>query len=159
MKDIEIRPATKADAEAISALNREIQGIHAKAIARHFKEAGPDTFPPEEIATLISRPQSLFLIAHLASSPAGYVHAEIIRRPETSIQYAYDMIYIHSIGVSAAHRRLGVGTRLLDRVEEIAKSLGIASIALDVWSFNREARAFFSKAGLHAVHERLSKQL
>lgn len=159
MKDIEIRPATKADAEAISALNREVQGIHAKAIPWRFKEPGPDTFPREEVEALISRPDSLVLVAYLELSPVGYVYAEIVRKPESSTHYAYNAIYVHHISISTARRRRGVGTKLLECVEETARDLGIATVALDVWNFNREARTFFAGTGLRPYNERLWKRL
>ncbi len=65
------------------------------------------------------------------------------------------MIYVHHIGVEAQLRRSGAGTKLLDAVGDAAKALGIETIALDVWSFNVPAKAFFERSGLKPYNENL----
>jgi ribosomal-protein-alanine N-acetyltransferase len=53
------------------------------------------------------------------------------------------------------HRRRGVGGALLDAVRAAGQSVGIELVALDVWSFNDAARAFFQRHGFAAYNERL----
>jgi diamine N-acetyltransferase len=98
------------------------------------------------------------LIAEVESSPAGYIYAEIIDRPETSFNYAYQMIYIHHVSVRPTLRRQGVGRALLAAVKAEASKRDIRMISLDVWTFNDEARAFFSRSGFTARSERLWKR-
>ena len=86
-------------------------------------------------------------------SPLRY--AEIVRRPETSFHFAYEMIYLHHISVRPAYRRLGIGTRFLDAVRGAAQENNIKQIALDVWTFNEDARAFFRRHGFTPYNERL----
>jgi ribosomal protein S18 acetylase RimI-like enzyme len=155
MTDIHIRPAAPEDAQAISDLNRAVQAIHAAAMPWRFKEPGPDTLPPEEIHGLLAQEATLLFLAEAGSVSAGYVYAEVVRRPETSLTHAYDVIYVHHISVDTQFRRSGAGTKLLDAVKDAAKSLGISTIALDVWSFNAEAKAFFGRNGLKPYNENL----
>ena len=153
-----VRQATEADAGSISSLNTDVQAAHASAVPWLFKPAGPDTFPPDVVALLMDEPGNLVFIAEVESVPAGYVYAEIIDRPETSFNYAYQMIYIHHISVRSALRRQGVGRALLEAVQAEASKRDIHMISLDVWTFNDGARAFFSRSGFTAHSERLWKR-
>jgi ribosomal protein S18 acetylase RimI-like enzyme len=150
-----IRRATAADAAAVSALNADVQALHAEAQPRRFKPPGAATFPPEEAAALIAKPENIFLIADVASAPVGYVYAEVIRRAETPFQYALELVYIHHIGVRSQFRERDVGETLLDAVRAAAAQLKIELITLDVWSFNTNARAFFRRNGFTIYNERL----
>ena len=153
-----VREATEADAGSISSLNTDVQAAHASAVPWLFKPAGPDTFPPDVVALLMDEPGNLVFIAEVESVPAGYVYAEIIDRPETSFNYAYQMIYIHHISVRSVLRRQGVGRALLEAVQAEASKRDIQMISLDVWTFNDGARAFFSRSGFTAHSERLWKR-
>jgi len=152
---IEVRRAVTADAEAISALNADVQASHAAALPWRFKAPGPGTFPPTEVAALLTNPGRLVFIADFDATPASYAYAEVIRRPETSSQYANEMVYLHHISVRSEFRRRGIGGALLEAVRAAGRDMGITLLALDVWSFNEEARAFFRRHGFAPYNERL----
>src|SRR5215468_2362447 len=139
-----VRETTEADAGSISSLNTDVQAAHASAVPWLFKPAGPDTFPPDAVALLLDEP--------------GNLYAEIIDRPETSFNYAYQMIYIHHVSVRPTLRRQGVGRALVEAVQVEASKRDIHMISLDVWTFNDAARAFFSRGGFAAHSERLWKR-
>lgn len=153
--DIAIRRATEADAQGVSALNEHVQAIHAAALPQRFKPPGRDTFPPEAVKALLAEPQTILFVAHTGSTPTGYVYAEVVRRPESAFHYAYGMIYVHHISVSTEFRKQGTGRALLNAVRDEASKLGITTLALDVWTFNQEARSFFRRCGLSPYNVRL----
>src|SRR5271154_103691 len=107
--NVTVRRATADDAELIAALNVDVQAIHAAALPLRFKSASAESFDRAEPLDLLTDHQNLVFIADVEGQPAGYSYAEIIRRPETSLVYAYEMIYIHHISVRPAHRRCGGG--------------------------------------------------
>jgi GNAT superfamily N-acetyltransferase len=88
------------------------------------------------------------------ATAVGYASAEIVRRPETPFHHAYDMVYLHHLSVRSTHRRKGIGSALLDAVRQAATAVDIELIALDVWTFNAEARAFFNHHGFTTYNER-----
>src|SRR4029079_14883811 len=137
-----VRRAVALDAETLSSLNADVQAVHAAALPWRFKPPGPDTFPPQAAAAVLALPDNLIFIAEADGQPVGYAWAEIMRRPETSFHYAYEMIYLHHIRVRPTHRRLGVGAKLIESVRAAAREINISQIALDVWTFNEDARAF-----------------
>jgi GNAT superfamily N-acetyltransferase len=150
-----VRCATSADADLISALNADVQALHAAALPWWFKPVGPESFPPQAAAAVIASPANIVFIAEVDTVPVGYAYAEVVSRPETPWRYAYEMVYVHHIGVRSEHRRQGVGAALLDAVRTAAESRGITLVALDTWTFNEDARAFFRRQGFAPYNERL----
>jgi ribosomal protein S18 acetylase RimI-like enzyme len=150
---VTVRRATSADAELLSALNAEVQAIHAAALPATFKPPGPQS--AAATATLVNNPGNLILVAEIDGAPAGYVYASLSRHAETPWRHGYEMIYIHQIGVRAAYRRRGAGAALLAAVRAEAASRNVALLTLDVWSFNADARAFFQRQGFAPCQERL----
>jgi len=152
---IGVRRATAADAELVSVLNADVQAVHAVALPWRFKPPGPLSFPPTEASALLANVENLVLVAQVDGEPAGYAYAEIVHRPETSLTYAYEMLYVHHLSVRSEYRRKGVGSALLDAVRAAGLDLGITLLALDVWSFNEGASAFFRRHGFDPYNERL----
>jgi ribosomal protein S18 acetylase RimI-like enzyme len=150
-----VRRATVNDAELISSLNADVQAIHAAAMPFRFKPPGPGTFPPSAAAGLLTNPGNLVFVAEVDDIPAGYGYAEVIRRPETSFHFAFEMIYLHHISVRPEHRRGGVGEALIAAVRAAGQELGITLVSLEVYTFNEGARAFFRGQGFTPYTERL----
>jgi ribosomal protein S18 acetylase RimI-like enzyme len=150
---ITIRAATNADAPALVSLNADVQAIHAAALPWRFKPPGAYTAADAE--ALIGRPNYFALLAEIDRAPAGYAVAEVIRQPETGRHHPHAMIYVHEISVRETLRRRGVGRALMDAVKERGKELGFALIALDTWTFNEAALAFFQRYGLSPYNVRL----
>jgi diamine N-acetyltransferase len=152
---IAVRRATAADAELVSALNADVQAIHAAVMPWRFKPPNPDTFPAREVVALLEKPESLMFLAHADGKPAGYAYAEVVHRPETSLTFAFEMVHIHHVSVGSEFRRQGAGTALLDAVRASGLELGIELFLLDVWAFNDDARTFFQRNGFSRYTERL----
>jgi ribosomal protein S18 acetylase RimI-like enzyme len=153
--NIRVRRAQIADAAVLSALNTEVQALHAKGFPERFKPPGPDTFPAAEVAVLLGKAENLFFLAVADEKPAGYAYAEIVRRPETSLTHAYETVHVHHLLVKGECRRQGIGTALLAAARDAGLERGITLLTLDVWTFNEEARSFFRKNGFAPYIERL----
>jgi diamine N-acetyltransferase len=149
-----VRRAAVNDAPLIASLNADVQSIHAAALPWRFKPVNEGLYA-EEVAAFLAKPEIIVLIAEIGDDPAGYAHAETIRRLETSLTYAYEMILIQGISVRPAYRRRGVGTALIENVRTAGRKLGIGLVALDVWRFNDDAREFFRRQGFSVYNERL----
>ena len=57
----------------------------------------------------------------------------------------YDWLYVEFLAVSEAARGARVGTRLLDRAEELAQEMGLEGVVLD--TFRYQAPAFYAARG------------
>jgi GNAT superfamily N-acetyltransferase len=96
---------------------------------------------------------SYIFIGYANGAPAGYIYAQILRREETALRYAWERLYIHHISVSQAYQRQGIGQALMQAVIRVAKEHSISTIALDVWSFNTKARVFCAAQGFSVYNE------
>ena len=152
---VNVRRATVADAATISALNADVQAVHAAALPWLFKTPSADTFPPATAGAMLGRDDVLVYLAYLGDEPVGYAYAQVRRHPETSLQYAFDEIYLHHLSVRPSLRGRGIGGALLGAVRQAADDRDIRQVALDVWSFNERAEAFFLRHGFAAYNERL----
>jgi ribosomal protein S18 acetylase RimI-like enzyme len=152
---VEIRATTPEDAGTISALNTDVQQIHADAHPWRFKQPGPHTFTEKDAKDLLSKPDCFGFLAFDDGTPIGYVVAEVVRLPETPRRFAHELIYIHEISVRPGERRNGVGKSLLGAARAHGLSLGVPLVALDTWSFNEGALHFFQKNGFVPFNVRL----
>ena len=146
-----LRAATRDDADKISELNAVVHARHAEAYPWLFK---PQGFSAATITGLIDQETTLIYLAEIDAAAAGYIYAEIQRVPEREITYAYDILFVHHVGVHAEFRRMGVARALVRRVAEIAKAQSVERIGTSYWSFNSESEAFFASFGLapYRVH-------
>ena len=151
---VAVRRAAVADAALIASLNADVQAIHAAVLPVRFKPPSADGFLAEASA-LLAKPETLAFVAEAASGPAGYALAEVIRRPETSLVHAHEMIMVNHLSVRPQLRRCGVGSALIAAARAAGSELGITLVALDVWTFNDDARAFFRRQGFVPYIERL----
>jgi len=67
--------------------------------------------------------------------------------------------FLHHICVDIGHRRLGIGSALITRIEERALAAGIGEVVLDMWALNDSAQAFFNSCGLETYRLFLRKEL
>ena len=148
---LSLRAAGHGDAETIAELNAVVHALHVEHYPWLFK---PQGFDADAIAKMMARDEVLFVLAEADANAAGYVFAELQRVPEREITFAYDMLFIHHIGVLDRFRRKGVARALVDHVTDIAKAHGVARVATSYWSFNAESAAFFTSMGLapYRVH-------
>ena len=152
---MQVRLATINDAERISLLNADVQKLHADALPRLFKPPSNETFSASTVIELLNDPNNYFFIGHIDGEAIGYIYAEIRCTPETTTRYAMAQLYIHHISIPPRHQHKGYGEKLIQVVKALAHDNGITTIALDVWSFNTYARAFFAKQGFTVFNERM----
>lgn len=127
-----IRPAAPEDAAAIAALERAALG----------SDAWSETLVTEGVAGRV--PTTLYFLAEVEDVPVGYAAASIVA----------DVAELQRIAVDAAHRRTGVASELLARVEEEARTRHVDRVLLEVREDNRGACAFYAARGFSEIDRR-----
>ncbi|MCA9921676.1 MAG: GNAT family N-acetyltransferase [Anaerolineales bacterium] len=150
-----IRKATIDDAQTLSALNVDVQRIHANALPHIFKQPESANFALEVMTERLSEPSNHFFIAQIDGEAVGYIFARVVERPENPFMFAWTYIYIDQISVKPMHQKRGIGKLLIDEVLVLANAKGIETVALDTWTFNNQALSFFKKQGFVPFNERL----
>ena len=152
---IVVRAATADDGPPIAALSGETHALHAAAHPHLFQPPGADVVRAVDVLALLGRPERVLLVATRDGDFAGYAHAEVERAPATALKRADAVLHVHEMGVRPAHRRCGVGRALLAAVRAEAAARGLATVSLDVYAFNAEARALYEAAGFAPLRTRL----
>jgi ribosomal protein S18 acetylase RimI-like enzyme len=93
-----------------------------------------------KLATAWNSGQSVFYIAMDEGVPCGMIAGKF---DESAPRRAW----VLSMWVAPAHRRSGLGARLMDQVERWAQSLAICELYLHVTSNNSTAQNFYEKCG------------
>jgi ribosomal protein S18 acetylase RimI-like enzyme len=157
-KVVLIRNAVDADLDPLIRLNAQVQNSHAQVYPADFKSSTDEGEVREFLASVMRRTDHTILVAQVDGAVVGYAWIEIQDRPQTPFTWAKKRLFLHHICVDSGHRRLGVGSALISRVEERAIAAGIGEFALDMWSLNDTAQAFFKSCGLEASRLFLRKQ-
>jgi hypothetical protein len=84
-----LRKATTKDAVTLSALNVDVQKIHADAFPHIFKYPTEDTFAVQFVLEQLADPSNYFFIANVNGEDIGYIYAKIVKRPENPFMYQY----------------------------------------------------------------------
>jgi len=67
--------------------------------------------------------------------------------------------YLQSLMVSEAHRKSGVGKKLLEVAQQWAQEKGATEMRLVVWEFNQGTIQFYEKMGFHTLKRTLATDL
>jgi len=156
---ISVRLANVGDAEAIAQLTVEVQQLHNSALPELFRQSHDGVFPAQKLAALLKDSNSLVAVAEIEGKIVGHIYAELVQRAQNAFRHAESTIYIHQIGVREGERGRGIGTALMNFIEERAVALGASAIALDHWAFNIDARSFFEARGFSPSQVKMRKGL
>ncbi len=155
---MQIRKATIADISALVSLNYEVQEAHARAFPQRFRSGTANEIVAQAFRTSIEAPSAYWLVAE-AKQPIGFLSAEFKEREESWCQIAHRACYLAGIAVAAPFRRQGVARALVDQMRREAQVRGVSFVDLDVWAFNQEARAAFSRFGFNRLMERMTLEV
>ena len=119
------------------------QGLHMEAYPDLFAPVDRDAVRSFLLEYLDSR-TSHIRVAERQSTIVGFSFVEIYEQSGTLLKLPRRFAYLEFLAVDPHHQRSGIGSALLGDAKEIAKSLGIHRIELDVMGFNKGARQFYS---------------
>lgn len=142
-----IRGATSADALCLGVLATQVfldtyaTGGIRPAIAREVLS----TFSTAAFDAVLARPGTQVVVAELdahligfAQLTLGAVHEQFI----TAAPAELDRLYVQEPFTGA-----GIGSRLLQRAEDLAASAGVSDLWLTPWVHNRRALGFYASRG------------
>jgi diamine N-acetyltransferase len=154
-----LRQAVEQDYHTYCNLLNEINDQHSAALPGIFQHPGGVIFERDYFISLLSNADLAIFLAETGGRAAGLVHVLVREAPAYAILVPRRIAVIDTLVVSAAFRRGGVGKALMRRAEEWASSRGAASVELNVYEFNRGARAFYRRLGYTTLSRRMSKPL
>ena len=128
----EVRPAGPDDTESVAALERDA--------------LGSDAWPAGLVAEGVSGrvPTTLYLVASEDDAVLAYAAVSIVA----------DLAELQRIAVAATHRRTGLASHLLTRVEHEAMTRHADRLLLEVREDNHVACAFYAARGFTEIDRR-----
>jgi len=95
----------------------------------------------EAVARFLADPGHHLLIAYLEDSPVGFVSGVEVTHPDKGTE-----MFLYELGVDSGHRHRGIGTALVEKLAELAKSNGCYGMWVLVDDENAAAAATYRKA-------------
>ncbi len=141
MREIEVRPATPGDAGAICLIYN--QGIEDRVATLETDLRTPD----ERRQWLAGRgPRHPVIVAEARGDVVGWGSLNVF-----SPRKAYDSVADFSIYIERGWRGKGVGSRLLERLIELARELDYHKLVLSAFPWNTGGMALYQKLGFRTV--------
>jgi ribosomal-protein-alanine acetyltransferase len=126
------------DAGATLEIARFADAAVIATMSRGLIEAGlPWSWTPQRVGREIRDRNTNVLVARASPRLAGFA---IMRFGDTHA-------HLNLLCVDPGHRRRGLGRRMMEWLEETARTAGIAEIALEVRAGNTAARQFYQSLG------------
>ncbi|MDF1504978.1 GNAT family N-acetyltransferase [Roseisolibacter sp. H3M3-2] len=153
---LRVRPASAADAEALSRLAAEtFRDTFADAntpedMARYVAGA----FSPARQAAEIADASGAVLLAEdhdAAGAPALVGYAQLASGPAPAAVTGPEPLELKRLYVARARHGQGVAQALMDAVLDAARARGARTLWLGVWERNPRAAAFYAKYGFGRV--------
>jgi GNAT superfamily N-acetyltransferase len=112
---VEIRPAVPADADGVSrTILRALRETNARDYPPHVIAAVSENFSPERVAAQLTARQAFVTIADRVIIGTASLHGRVAR----------------SVYVDPDHQRKGVGARMLDAVELLARNQSVDTLSV-----------------------------
>jgi diamine N-acetyltransferase len=143
---MEIRQATKNDVDHLAELCKGVQAVHIELHPSLFRQPLHHELTAF-FSDKLSDPNYIAFLAIDDGKPIGYVLLRIIRLSANVFVNARESVEIDHIHVIESHRQRGIGKRLAAKTVEIASSLEIKQVQLNVWAQNSRAIAAFKSFG------------
>lgn len=146
-----IRRAEQVDLPGIKKLLSQVLEVHHAGRPDLFK---PNTrkYTDEQLVRIIDDDERpIFVAVEEDAVPGdilGYVFCVHQHHPNDNVLTPVHTLYIDDLCVDEEARGLHVGTRLYERVLDVARAQGFHNITLNVWACNESARRFYEHLGL-----------
>ncbi len=154
MTDILIRPPHAGDGEALARIWLDTASYYADLEPALFQVPSSDGLAQwcEDWASRTKTDDSLLLLAEYQGELVGFVTAAILQPMEhAERQFVRDVgltrLSINALVVERAYWRLGIGTQLMESIEEWGRSKGAVIALLDTYADSPVSVPFY-EAGL-----------
>lgn len=146
------------DHELIAKLNQHVHDLHYKLYPQYFK---PYDFEDAQVIfeDMMNHEDFLFLVLEDGKEAIGYAWIEFRDYPDNVFKVGYRSIYVHQLGLVETKKYQGYGTKMMNYINELARSRGIDLIELDYWVGNDAAVAFYNKQDFKKYREFVYRKL
>lgn len=158
MPQITIRPARPSDAADLGRLGAQLVKAHHDFDPDRFLSPGPDTEHGygRFLRSELGREAVILLVAEAGERVVGYVYGGLEGHDWMALRGPAGVI--HDLVVDPAHRRAGVGRRLLDAMIAHVSTHGAPRIVLSTAVRNEAAQRLFAAAGFRPTMIEMTRE-
>lgn len=153
--EIKIREADINDYESLCEVYVELDELHRLNHPELFIKPEEFARAKEYIMESINNRNKALFVADVDSKVVGYAECDIHQSANFPVIKKREWIQLDGIAVKRAYQSYHIGSLLLKRVVEWAKSKDVNRIELKVYSFNSEAVNFYLKKGFKELSKAL----
>lgn len=157
MSEIRFRPATPADDAFFRELELETTWLSLDPVDRaRFRRADVRDALHETHELLLARPGNQVIVAEdEAGDRVGLLWFGVNRNLITG----EDEAWVYNVTVVPAHRRKGIGRKLIEHAEVLARQGGFQILGLMVSSHNEAARTLYENLQFETTNHLMRKRL
>ena len=156
---VSIRQATMADYVELCAVLDEGDAHHRKALPHLFRQPDGPARSRAYIASVIDNPYACFFVAERDGRIVGALHILLRETRDIPILVPRRFAVIENLIVSKPSRRTGIGRALMERAHQWALEQNVTEVELNVWEFNKSARALYVELGYETTKRSMNKLL
>jgi len=155
---IKVSQAKKEDYNGFIEVFKEVEELHRLNASWKFKKPEP-IFSEEYYEKLINDENCMFFLAKDENEIVGYSIAYKKEVSDIPVLKNRKWIHIDDLSVKSNQRKKGIGSIIMEEIENWAKKNNINEIELNVWLFNTNAINFYEKKGYEAFSQRMRKTI
>jgi ribosomal protein S18 acetylase RimI-like enzyme len=157
--EISVRKATSDDYNTLCELFDEIDALHRDNLPRIFQKPSGPVREQDYYLELIADEKVGLLVAEVGEKLVGFVHAIVKDTPAIPVFVPRRYAIVDGIVVKSGFQNQGIGSILMDKVQDWAIAKGATSIELNVYEFNETAIFFYERLGYRPLSRKMSKEL
>lgn len=155
-----VRLATENDLPAILTIRRQVHMLHVNSRPDIYRmPENTADFDQTLLESLKTPDMYLFVVDAAFSGIVGYALVQYKHFGALCIAKERTSAFIDEFGVDETHRHHGYGRELMNAILAHAKELCADDLALNVWSFNKDAEAFYKSFGMTPKQQTLELPL
>lgn len=151
-----IRKMKKQDFESVHRLMEQLHCLHLQNRPDVYQDADP--LAENEYSALLDDETTIGLVAELDGAVVGLC-ITALKQPKSPLMLPVRIAFVDALCVDEAYRRRGIAKALMEEAENSSREAGAKTLMLTVWSFNRNAVAFYEAMGMAPRNITMEKKL
>jgi ribosomal protein S18 acetylase RimI-like enzyme len=150
---MKVRRATPTDAEAIANLYVQLKKHHLQLAPATPRYEMPDEDWLRQTKAALDDPSKRFYVAARGGAVLGFVKL-LFEQKSWGLSCE-----VETLVVDEEAREQGIGSRLMERAEEVARQQGAVAMRVNVLKSNADGRRFYERDGYRPIAVRYGKPL
>lgn len=156
---MKIRESKIEDLKQIAIIQKQIQDLHLKERPEIFKEKNMNMIEQELIQIMKSKEETIIVAVNEKSIIYGILIYKIKEIKNHINLQDSKILWVDDIGVNEKYRKNGIGKKLMQEAENIARLQKCNRLELNCWSFNKDALEFYKSLKLTTQRNIMEKEI